>query len=230
MKSFLVNKKSFKSLDNDALSFFETNGFAVVEGVYSQTTLDRSTEELDRLRGRYAEELEMTIDDYDKRICQWRDLWMQNTHFNEFLRMNKMIETAKFFLRQHSIQLLHDHVIRKPITALNETVPWHQDFPFWPVDTPNSLSCWIPLEQVEENGGCLEVIVGSHLWGASPPVDFMLTPYLDISSINSSVPSIIDLITCPGINFLFLPIVEDNIILSTAPTQSKSSIFIIKAS
>ena len=176
MTSFLVNKKSFKSLDDDALSFFETNGFVVVKDVYSDKTLDASTEELDRLRGKFAEELEISIDDYDERICQWRDLWMQNTHFDKFLRMNKMIEAAKFFLRENSIQLLHDHVIRKPISALNETVPWHQDFPFWPVDTPNSLSCWIPMEQVKENGGCLEVIVGSHLWGASPPVDFIMDP------------------------------------------------------
>tara|TARA_Y100001954_G_C15823681_1_gene611227 strand:+ start:3899 stop:5080 length:1182 start_codon:yes stop_codon:yes gene_type:complete len=176
MNSFLVNKKSFKSLDDDALSFFESNGFVVLEGVYSDETLDTSIEELDRLRGMFAEDLEITIDDYDKRICQWRDLWMRSTHFNKFLRVDKMIEAAKFFLRENSIQMLHDHVIRKPFSALNETVPWHQDFPFWPVDTPNSLSCWIPMEQVKENGGCLEVIVGSHLWGASPPVDFIMDP------------------------------------------------------
>ena len=101
-----------------------------MKNVYSDKILDASTEELDRLRGKFAEELEISIDDYDERICQWRDLWMQNTHFDKFLRMNKMIEAAKFFLREDSIQLLHDHVIRKPISALNETVPWHQRFSF----------------------------------------------------------------------------------------------------
>ena len=37
-------------------------------------------------------------------------------------------------------------------------------------------------------------------------------------------------ITSAGIKFLFLPIVDDNKILSVAPTHNKSSIFIINAS
>ena len=44
------------------------------------------------------------------------------------------------------------------------------------------------------------------------------------------VPEIILEITSPGILFLFLPIVEDNKISLVTPTQSRSSIFIIKAS
>ena len=44
------------------------------------------------------------------------------------------------------------------------------------------------------------------------------------------MPLIIAEITSPEIKFLFLPIVEESIMLSVAPTQIKSSIFMIKAS
>lgn len=43
---------------------------------------------------------------------------------------------------------------------------------FWPVDLPG-CSTWTPLEDVVENGGCLEVIDCSHLEGCEQPVDFM---------------------------------------------------------
>jgi hypothetical protein len=32
------------------------------------------------------------------------------------------------------------------------------------------------MEDVSENGGCLEVVDGSHKWGVSPPVDFIMDP------------------------------------------------------
>ena len=64
----------------------------------------------------------------------------------------------------------------------------------------------------------------------SPPVECMVTPNFFNSSINSSVPFIIADNTSPGILLLFLPMVDDSIILSVAPTQSKSSIFMINAS
>ena len=64
----------------------------------------------------------------------------------------------------------------------------------------------------------------------SPPEDFILIPKEFNFEITSSLPSIIAFNTSPVISFLFLPIVEETIILSTAPTQIKSSIFIINES
>ncbi|CAI8159463.1 MAG: Uncharacterised protein [Polaribacter sp. SA4-10] len=64
----------------------------------------------------------------------------------------------------------------------------------------------------------------------SPPVEWIVIPKPLKSFINSSVPFIITDNTSPGILLLLRPIVEDNMILSVAPTHNKSSIFIIKAS
>lgn len=48
--------------------------------------------------------------------------------------------------------------------------PWHQDFPFWPVDRPRGAVIWAALDPVDERRGglCLEVVV-EHL--AGPPID-----------------------------------------------------------
>lgn len=49
--------------------------------------------------------------------------------------------------------------------------PWHQDFGFWPVDRPQGLVLWIPLDRSDGESGALRFAVGSHRLGPRPPVD-----------------------------------------------------------
>jgi hypothetical protein len=49
--------------------------------------------------------------------------------------------------------------------------PWHQDFPFWPVDRPDAVVCWIPLVPSDVQGGGLRFARGSHRLGAQPVID-----------------------------------------------------------
>lgn len=49
--------------------------------------------------------------------------------------------------------------------------PWHQDFPFWPIDRPQAVVCWIPLVESNPSGGGLQFLRGSHRLGPQPVVD-----------------------------------------------------------
>jgi ectoine hydroxylase-related dioxygenase (phytanoyl-CoA dioxygenase family) len=48
---------------------------------------------------------------------------------------------------------------------------WHQDYPFWPVDSPRGLILWVPLQDVDETNGGLGFADASHLQGAGPSID-----------------------------------------------------------
>ena len=74
------------------------------------------------------------------------------------------------------------------------------------------------------------VLTKSPTSAVSPPEDLILIPNEFNLEITNSFPSMIVFITSPGINFLFLPIVEETTILSIPPTQIKSSMFIISES
>jgi len=174
--SYKVNRRVFDGLTDEALVHFRKHGFVTLSSLFSQSEMEDSIHTLDTMRARFAEEMELDLATYDERICQWRDMWMFEPHFDKMLRDERLIGAAQFFMQQPSIQLIHDHVIRKPFSALNSTIPWHQDYPFWPVDTPNGLSTWTPMEDVSKDGGCLEIVDGSHKWGVSPPVDFIMDP------------------------------------------------------
>lgn len=175
-KAYQVNNKYFDNLSEASLKFFLEHGYVVLNNVFGEDKLVDCETALLKLRLQFALEMDLDLEEYDSRICQWRDLWMQGGAFDDFLRHNRLISAAQFFMRQPSIQLIHDHIIRKPYSLLNSTIPWHQDYPFWPVDTPDALSTWTPLESVSETGGCLEIVDGSHKWGVSPPVDFIMDP------------------------------------------------------
>ena len=64
----------------------------------------------------------------------------------------------------------------------------------------------------------------------SPPVGYIPMPISRNSASNSSVPLIIADMTSPGTSILLRPIVLETRMLSTAPTQSKSSVFMTMAS
>jgi len=55
--------------------------------------------------------------------------------------------------------------------APHAVFPWHQDFPFWPVDRPIGLIVWAPLDPVDASNGGLHLARMSHLHGCGPPVD-----------------------------------------------------------
>ena len=64
----------------------------------------------------------------------------------------------------------------------------------------------------------------------SPPVSTMSTPMSRIVWQNSSVPPMTAEMTSPGTSCLLRPMVEESSMWSTAPMQSRSSVFITMAS
>jgi ectoine hydroxylase-related dioxygenase (phytanoyl-CoA dioxygenase family) len=54
-----------------------------------------------------------------------------------------------------------DHAIMKPPHSPAPT-PWHQDEAYWdPMKEYNSLSVWMPLQDVDTQSGCMEFVPGS---------------------------------------------------------------------
>jgi hypothetical protein len=163
---------AFADHEPNARAFYEEHGYVVLTPRFSPGECSTLRQALDRLWARYASEQGLSLETYLGNISQWRDLWHQDDSFRGVLGDARLWGAAAHFMGRSGARLLHDHVIAKPANA-SGTVPWHQDYPYWPVDTPEGLSCWSPLEDVGPEGGCLEVIDGSHAWGESPPADFL---------------------------------------------------------
>ena len=179
-QEYRTNTQIFAGLSAEALGFYRQHGFVVLDNWLEIETIRRLEATFNGLIERLAAEVEEPLGDYVQMINQWRDLWKTEVVFKALLHDKHICGAAQFFMEEQSVQLLHDHVISKPCkvkkqqSQVNKQLPWHQDYPFWPVNTPDSLSLWVPFADVGVDGGCLEVIAESHKWGADTPVDFIM--------------------------------------------------------
>jgi ectoine hydroxylase-related dioxygenase (phytanoyl-CoA dioxygenase family) len=75
-------------------------------------------------------------------------------------------ETCAEALGCASVQLLQDTLLVKA-PGDGGLVPWHQDFTYMGyLDRPRAVSVRLALSECKLENGCLEVIGGSHAWGA----------------------------------------------------------------
>jgi ectoine hydroxylase-related dioxygenase (phytanoyl-CoA dioxygenase family) len=62
----------------------------------------------------------------------------------------------------------HDQLFCKPAHH-GGVVAWHQDYSYWTRTTPIAhLTCWIGLDDSDEQNGCLQYIPRSHRWTLLP--------------------------------------------------------------
>lgn len=87
-------------------------------------------------------------------------------YFKELLRGSKMEELAKILLGENTGKGFVEY-FNKP-AGLGKPTPPHQDCYYFIHNPPQALTFWIPLEDVDEENGCLRYIHGSHKKGMRP--------------------------------------------------------------
>jgi ectoine hydroxylase-related dioxygenase (phytanoyl-CoA dioxygenase family) len=66
-----------------------------------------------------------------------------------------------------SIKLFSDQTLMKPAFH-GSAIIWHQDYPYWPFDRPELVSCWLAIDAATRENGCMLLIPGSHRDGVLP--------------------------------------------------------------
>ncbi|QXP70738.1 phytanoyl-CoA dioxygenase family protein [Polaribacter sp. R2A056_3_33] len=154
------------------LKLYKENGYLVIRNFLSTQKIEKLNTNYDNLRKKLAKQSFIKYSDYQKEISQIRDIWKYDKEYEQLILEGEIAEIAPLFFKEASCRLLHDHVINKPLKN-NGTVPWHQDYTYWPTDNPNGLSIWLPFNDLDKDAGVLEIIPKSHLWGEEKPIDFI---------------------------------------------------------
>ncbi len=81
--------------------------------------------------------------------------------FRRLLYDRRVLSVVRAFLGPQ-VMLFHDQALFKPAHT-GGAVLWHQDNGYWKVRPANLISCWITLDDAEEDNGAMQVIPGSHL-------------------------------------------------------------------
>ena len=93
--------------------------------------------------------------------------WRVGPGFHDSL-WNPAFTTAASDLLGGPVRFWHDQLFCKPAKH-GGVVAWHQDYSYWTRTQPmQHLTCWIGLDDADEENGCLFYVPGSHRWPLLP--------------------------------------------------------------
>jgi ectoine hydroxylase-related dioxygenase (phytanoyl-CoA dioxygenase family) len=98
---------------------------------------------------------------YKRAFTQVTNLWQKSDIVKNFVFRNDLAEIAAKIMGVDSVRLYHDQALFKE--AGGGATPWHVDQVYWPLDTVNTCTLWIPLQQTTTKMGALSFASGSHL-------------------------------------------------------------------
>lgn len=172
-------------LSDQQVSFYRENGFIQLFDVLAPDELAAAREALadaDRLQLDARHHTSKLNSEYEKVFVQKVNLWLVHDGMRAYVHSPKIANIARRLAGFRQTRLWHDHALTKMPGDSKES-PWHQDLPYWPMVEAGALSCWMALDDVDVDNGCMQFIPGSHRWGRLEPIRltdpqdlFALTP------------------------------------------------------
>ncbi len=102
-------------------------------------------------------------DTYGKAFLQIMNLWEVDESVKRFTLAKRFGRMAADLLGVKNVRIYHDQALFKE--SGGGPTPWHQDQYYWPVDTDNTITMWMPLIDVSEEMGMLTFASKSHVDG-----------------------------------------------------------------
>lgn len=96
---------------------------------------------------------------YQKAFLQVMNLWRHSEVVNRFVRSRRLARLAAELMGCRGVRLYHDQALYKEPGG--GITPWHADQFYWPLETDNTVTVWIPLQATPIELGPLAYSVGS---------------------------------------------------------------------
>lgn len=114
-------------------------------------------------RGRYDHRPLEKRDTYGKAFVQMFNLWRHDARVHAFVFAQRFARAAAELMGVAGVRLYHDQALFKEPGGGH--TPWHQDQFYWPLDTPHTITMWMPLVEISAEMGPVRFASGSHRLG-----------------------------------------------------------------
>lgn len=153
------------SLDLDQLNDYQKNGHILLRGVASEEEIAAYRSVITDATMRYNKETRKMEDrdTYGKAFLQIMNLWEVDQDVRQFVLAKRFAKIAADLMGVENVRLYHDQALYKE--AGGGPTPWHQDQYYWPLDTPNTVTMWMPLVDINVEMGMLTFASGSQSEG-----------------------------------------------------------------
>jgi hypothetical protein len=102
-------------------------------------------------------------DTYGKAFIQIGNLWTQHEDLARFTLAKRFAKIAAELMGVDGVRIYHDQALFKEPGGGH--TPWHQDQIYWPLDTANTITMWMPLVPISEEVGSMTFASGTHKLG-----------------------------------------------------------------
>jgi ectoine hydroxylase-related dioxygenase (phytanoyl-CoA dioxygenase family) len=99
-------------------------------------------------------------DTYGKAFLQITNLWELDADVRKFTLAKRFAGIAAQLLGVERVRIYHDQALYKEPGG--GRTPWHQDQYYWPLDTDNMVTMWMPLVDISKEMGMLTFASHSH--------------------------------------------------------------------
>ncbi|WP_295675065.1 phytanoyl-CoA dioxygenase family protein [uncultured Mucilaginibacter sp.] len=156
----------FKELPGENVQEFREKGHTLVTQVLNKEEIAAYRPVIVDATEKYNTETRplQDRDTYGKAFLQIMNLWRNDKEVKQFVLAKRMAKIAADLMGVENVRLYHDQALFKE--AGGGPTPWHQDQYYWPIDTNNTITMWMPLVDIDVDMGMLTFASGSYKNGS----------------------------------------------------------------
>jgi len=152
-------------LTNEQIEKFRLQGHVMLREVVNAEELAAYRVEINEAADKFNTETRPLEerDTYGKAFLQIGNLWEKHEGVREFTLAERFAKIAAELLGVEGVRIYHDQALFKEPNG--GPTPWHQDQHYWPLDTDNTVTMWMPLVDLPDSVGSMTFADGSHKLG-----------------------------------------------------------------
>jgi ectoine hydroxylase-related dioxygenase (phytanoyl-CoA dioxygenase family) len=161
----LPSLESDYALDPALIQSFRRNGHVLLRGVCSPEEMAAYAPVIADAASRFSgasRPLEQR-DTQGRAFILVGGIWNREPAMARFTLARRFARLAAELMGVDAVRLYHDVAINKE--AGGGYTPWHQDSYYWPMETPHTVTLWMPLLEISRRMGALNFASGSHQHG-----------------------------------------------------------------
>ena len=145
---------------------YQENGHIYLPGVFSTEEVSAFRREiLDATTEHRSAATDLSSrDTYGKAFLQMMNLWVDHPGVKSFVTGQRPAQIASDLMGASGARLYHDQALFKE--GFGGYTPWHQDQYYWPLDTNQTITMWMPLVDLTADMGVMKFAPKSHVNGS----------------------------------------------------------------
>lgn len=152
-------------LDKEQIEQYQQDGHTFLRNVATESVISEYEQHITDLvmKLNHHDKPVAERDTYGKAFIQVGNLWTMSEDVKRFIMAKRFAKIAADLMGVDGVRIYHDQALFKEPGGGH--TPWHQDQIYWPLDTNNTITMWMPLVPVPEEVGTMTFASGTHKQG-----------------------------------------------------------------